>query len=187
MKGMTLGKFLSEHANENVFIGAASGFVYIGPGKDFDTIHCDRIYIGKLRERLQKMTETVSSIQKWTAPTTWKESIPVFEADISDATAVDNYCSALRRAVENLKRLEQRIIEKANSVVKANAEIPVLQERLKTFVSFENRVVKESYPRIQNDGLVVIIEGLENGPLWAPQETADGYTILPGTADSEDE
>ena len=104
------------------------------------------------------MTETVSSIQKWTAPITWKESIPVFEADISDATAVDNYCSALRRAVENLKRLEQRIIEKANSVVKANAEIPVLQERLKTFVSFENRVVKESYPRIQNDGLVVIFE-----------------------------
>lgn len=183
---MKLSEFLDEHKNDTVFIGAASAFVYIGRGEKFNSDRADLIYISKLRAKLNHGKGILQNIQKWTAPATWRETIPVFEADIHDEKAIDNYCLALKRAVENYKNIQARLIEMANNTSKANKEVQECKKRLKNFVSFKNREVKESYDRIQNDGIVVIIEGFENGDLWSKTETKNGYSLKLGSEEAED-
>ena len=170
---MKLAEFLQKHPDETVHIGAASGFVYIGPGKDFNVEKADGIYRDKIRKRIDEAREMLRSV------TMGLEDIP----DLPEPPGLDESTSDVWDSFSfSMRRARTLLLQKVSVAMTAIRDMRDYAEKLVGFVSFAEREVLDTYPRIQEDGIVCVIEGHELGPLWTGIETEDGYTFKPRRA-----
>ena len=85
----------------------------------------------------------------------------------------ENYVKCISRSLERVFNdgLEEKMKQQSHRRIKEHLQ-PILSNvtYLHDFAPVIDREVKEVYKRIQDDGIVVIIEGTEFGPYWDRKE-----------------
>lgn len=129
--------------DEIVYIGASSGFFFIGTAQDainsIDDISLN--FLSKMKDRryihFNKLDETI-------------ENIPVKKRHSP-------------KWVKEARKYARNIEDKCNL-------IDAIEKDIKTFKMISDRRVIEIFSRIQNDGMCIIVEGTENGAFWSIEE-----------------
>ena len=85
----------------------------------------------------------------------------------------ENYVKCISRSLERVFNdgLEEKMKQQSHRRIKEHLQ-PILSNvtYLHDFTPVAEREVKETYKRLQGDGIVVIVEGAEFGPYWDRKE-----------------
>jgi hypothetical protein len=154
-----------------------SGFFYIGTAGDFDESWHNRNTIERIHKRIEKQKEIIDSAGPYILP---KSIIPVIRADKDDPEA---YTLACERLYKELMSAAKDVLEHANIIEAASRKIKAAQKDIEEFKSFLERTVVDSYDRIQEDGIVVILTGKEDGAYWYKAE----YDAKKAEAEADEE
>ena len=88
----------------------------------------------------------------------------------------ENYVKYISRSLERVFNdgLEEKTKQSSHRRIKEHLQ-PILSNvtYLHDFIPVIEREVKETYKRLQGDGIVVIVEGTEFGPYWDRKEYLD--------------
>lgn len=160
---MTLREFL-EGVDENtvVHIGAKDGssFFYIGKPSGFDSDKYSIKFLEAAKRKKGELEAFVSSIPKFVAP---QASLPTIS---TDEHTIESYVNACMRLKDAYIEAGNTLVTLANNMASAGGQLKVINEYLLSFVTLDRRTVAETYPRLQNDGIVVLINGTEKGEYW---------------------
>lgn len=131
-----------ESDNEVLHIGSGTGFIFIGTRKEYD--------------------QQIDGVSKHYYD--FYRSIPHAREKSILNTAIE---------IAKLKRdhkYKSELIKKVNKITTLyNSEIAA-EDYIKIFKPLRNRKVLEVYPRIQKDGICIIVEGIEQGRYWDKSE-----------------
>lgn len=166
-KGNTLTEVLATiDPNEIVHIGAknGTGFFYIGHPQDFDEGLHTMKSLESLRAAEAFFKDKLDNMDTFVVP---RMALPVYS---SDGETVESYVNASARLYERLHRIADDVIKRANEIKTAEKRLIHTREVLATFIPLGMRKVLEQYPRIQEDGIILLIEGEEPGLYWSIKE-----------------
>ena len=133
--------------NVDLFIGAASGFFFIGTKKDYQEMIdgiSDKYFMqfensaNKCKLRLKSSRQQMSNLKMIEGET---------DSEFAD------------RIFQSLKNYQLEISALDNAIT-----------RVKTFVPLRNRIVTELYKKKYEDGTAIIVEGYEDGKFWLKEE-----------------
>lgn len=141
-----------------------SGFFYIGTAVGFDESRHNRDAIERFHKKIEKYQEIIDSAGPYMLP---KGIVPVIRADKDDPEA---YTLACERLYKELMSAAKDVLEHANVIEAANRKLKAAQKDIEEFKPFLERTVIDSYDRIQEDGIVVILTGKEDGAYWYKAE-----------------
>jgi len=144
--------------NTTIFVGAnnGSGFVFAAPKKIFNE-DIKRINDG-VKNRLNIFIDTTKNYRR-VCEDRANNVIDVIHSDLSDS--------------EKQRRIENEIFYLKNSLYRLDNYYPKLfnyEKALKDFVPIEEREVLESYNRLSDEGLVIIVDGCDSGSYWFAEE-----------------
>ena len=148
-----------------------SGFFFIGLPSEFNVKAHDQATIHSLKAAIMTYKETLDNMDTYIVP---KVALPFFMADDE---SVDSYCNACLRAHDRLNKIALDIVGQANTIKAIQRKLKKAATALSTFVSYGEREVADTYDRLQGDGIVVIIEGEEQGFYWFRDEYQHGKEL----------
>lgn len=126
-----------------VHVGASTGFFYVGAAKDAIN-EIDGISNQYLSEIKSRREHHISKLEKEIM------EIPLKEKSLYDwLKKVDHWITRVQK--------KRCLVENDN-------------KDIKDFKSFRNRNVVEMYERVQKDGVVIIVSGIERGEFWDLEE-----------------
>lgn len=166
-KGKTLLEALATFdPNEIVHIGTkkGSGYFYIGHPQDFDEEKHSVESFTNLKAAEAFYKDKLDNMDTYIIP---RMALPLF---CSDGETVESYVNASARLYDRLHRIADDVIKRANEVKTAQNKLLHTRELLETFTPIGVRTVLEQYPRISDDGIVLIINGEEPGMYWSLKE-----------------
>jgi len=169
----TLKEFLETLEPEQVvYIGTegGGGFMFCSPASKFkdDAEKIDKDNIEKLKFLINKAHRVRRIVG---------DKITFLKKVANDESSTkDGRLKAINR---ELPRLEDNIVVLCNSLSK----LYNFEKSLENYIPLGDREVVESYERLQKDGLVVMVEGVENGSYWFVEEYLSG--IIDRTTEEE--
>ena len=131
-----------ESDNEVLHIGSGTGFIFIGTRKEYDQ------QIDGVSKRYYDFYRSIP---------------PAREKSILN-TAIE--IAKLKRD----HRYKSELIKKVNKITALYNSKIAAEDYIKIFKPLRNRKVLEAYPRIQKDGVCIIVEGMEQGKYWDKSE-----------------
>ena len=144
VREMKLDKLVKEIENDNeiLHIGSGTGFIFIGTKKEYD-------------QQIDGISKHYFDFYR-SIPTAREKSILNMAIEIAKLKRDHKYKSKLVKIAEKITKLY-------NSKIAA-------EDYIKVFKPLRNRKVLEVYPRIQKDGICIILEGIEQGKYWDKSE-----------------
>ena len=144
VREIKLDKLVKEIENDNevLHIGSGTGFVFIGTRKEYD-------------QQIDVVSKRCYDFYKSIPPNREKS---ILSAAIEIAKLKRNY-----KYRSELVKIAEKITKLYNSKIAA-------EDYIKVFKPLRNRKVLEVYPRIQKDGICIILEGIEQGKYWDKSE-----------------
>lgn len=158
-----------------IHIGSGCGYFFVGTKEEYEQL-IDKISEDYRVEIEKKMLECQFELEKRTV--VFLPNINYAELPETSVFDIKKYCNAL---VQLSVSIDKRIQGRIKRVKRFHKTYYRCKDELKNWVDLRNREVKETYPRVSNDGTVIIIDGNESGKAWDRQE------FLYGSSDDEEE
>lgn len=135
--------------NPVIHIGSKTGFFFIGTKEEYEA-NIDFVQQDLQATRMEHLSEYLRQLDLYKGKIIHPDGDP----------GTEKYWQLLSDRAKRLSWIAQYIQK--------------LENYLNTFVAIRKREVVEQYDRIQKDGVVIIVEGKENGEYWSYDEYKEG-------------
>lgn len=146
--GKSIKEALKAVTDETVYIGSGSGFLYIGTKEGF----CEKVdslnekYLSYFKRSLVEAEKQLNSFRDLTLSREPDEEIDTFAIRLIN----------MGKKIESVQHKQKKI-----------------ETYLKNWKNIESRKVKEVYakdPILDENGVVILVDGLESGDYWMKEE-----------------
>lgn len=157
--------------NPVIFIGSQSGFFFIGTKEEYEA-NIDAVsefLFTDMKEKLYEMQRKNND----------------FYGYLSEIIKIDPETKD-ENELKKIGELARRINTSTATTIKRNRWIPETEENIRNFKNVRERISMPPEDRLQGDGIIITVEGVEKGRYWFYEEYKTGV-VPEDDEDADDE